>query len=345
MSDAQTTSNRKLDHLRINLDEQVDSRLTTGLERFHFVHRALPEVDLAAVSTAGDFLGRPVRAPLLISSMTGGAAGLADINLRLAQAAQARGIAMGVGSQRAALEAEAQAASFRVRQVAPDVPLLANLGAVQLNYGYGLDQCRRAVDMIEADGLILHVNALQEAIQPEGDTRWAGLLGRIETVTRVLEVPVIVKEVGWGISAADARRLAEAGVAAIDVAGAGGTSWSEVEKHRAPTEPARRVAAAFAGWGIPTADSLRAVRAAAPELTLIASGGLRDGLDVAKAVALGATLAGLAGALLRAAAQSTEAAVEEIDILVRTLRICMFAIGAADLAALRDTPQLVEVVR
>lgn len=345
MSDAQTTSNRKLDHVRINLEEPVDSRLSTGLERYHFVHQALPEIDLAAVSTAGSFLGRPLRAPLLISSMTGGATGLADINLRLAEAAQARGIAMGVGSQRAAIESESLGASFRVRQVAPDVPLLANLGAVQLNYGYGIDQCRRAVDMIEADGLILHVNALQEAIQPEGDTRFAGLIGRIEAVTRALEVPVIVKEVGWGISGPDARRLADAGVAAIDVAGAGGTSWSEVEKHRAPTEHDRRVAGAFVGWGIPTADSLRAARAAAPELTLIASGGLRDGLDVAKSVALGATLAGLAGPLLRAATVSTEAAIEEIDILVRTLEICMFAVGAADLAALCDSPQLVEVDR
>jgi isopentenyl-diphosphate delta-isomerase len=343
MSDAQTTSNRKLDHVRINLEEPVDSRLTTGLERFHFVHRALPEIDLAAVSTAGTFLGRPLRAPLLISSMTGGASGLADINLRLAAAAQARGIAMGVGSQRAAIESESLGTSFRVRQVAPDVPLLANLGAVQLNYGYGIDQCRRAVDMIEADGLILHINSLQEAIQPEGDTRFAGLLGHIEAVTRALEVPVIVKEVGWGISGEDARRLADAGVAAIDVAGAGGTSWSEVEKHRAPTEHDRRVAGAFVGWGIPTADSLRAARAAAPELTLIASGGLRDGLDVAKCVALGASLAGLAGPLLRAATLSTEAAIEEIDILVRTLEICMFAIGAADLAALCDSPQLIEV--
>jgi len=342
MSDARATSSRKVDHVRINLEERVASRLTTGLERWRFVHSALPEIDLDAVSVAGRFLGLAVQAPLLISSMTGGAAELGDINLRLAEAAQARGIAMGVGSQRAAIEAGDLAASFRVRQVAPDVPLLANLGAVQLNYGYGVDHCKRAVEMVGADALILHLNALQEAVQPEGDTRWAGLLGRIEAVARALPVPIVAKEVGWGIAADEVRRLRDAGVAAIDVAGAGGTSWSEVEKHRAPTHRHRRVAEAFVGWGIPTADSLRAARAAAPDLDLVASGGLRDGLDVAKVVALGAALAGLAGPFLRAAARSTEAVVEEIDILARTLRVAMFAVGARTLDELRDTPRLVE---
>lgn len=342
MTDRQPTAARKVDHVRINLEQAVDSGITTGLERFRFVPLALPEIDLGAVTTDGAFLGLRFRAPVLISSMTGGAAGLERINVHLAEAAEARGVAMGVGSQRAALESDAATASFRVRSVAPSIPLLANLGAVQLNYGYTVDHCRRAVDMIGADALILHLNALQEAVQPEGDTRWAGLLGRIEAVARDLGVPVIAKEVGWGLSADDARRLRDAGVAAVDVAGAGGTSWSEVEKHRAATELQRRVAGAFVGWGIPTADSLRAVRASAPELPVIASGGLRDGLDVAKAIALGASLAGLAGPFLKAAAVSPEAVIEEIDILVRTLRIAMFAIGASDLAALRGTSRLVE---
>ncbi len=342
MTDRQATAARKVDHVRINLEEAVDSRLTTGFERLRFVPLALPEIDLDAVATDGTFLGCRFHAPVLISSMTGGAAGLERINRHLAEAAEARGVAMGVGSQRAALESDAASASFRVRSVAPSIPLLANLGAVQLNYGYTIDACRRAVDMIGADALILHLNALQEAVQPEGDTRWAGLLARIEGVARSLGVPVIAKEVGWGISADDARRLRDAGVSAIDVAGAGGTSWSEVEKHRAVTELQRRVAGAFIGWGIPTVDSLRAVRAGAPDLPVIASGGLRDGLDVAKAIALGASLAGMAGPFLRAAAVSAEAVVEEIDILVRTLRIAMFAIGTPDLAALRGTPRLVE---
>lgn len=345
MSEAPSTPSRKADHVRINLEEPVESRLRTGLERFRFLPLALPEIDLAEVSSATSFLGRALGSPLLISSMTGGAAGLGIINHRLAEAAQACRIAMGVGSQRAAIESADLADSFRIRDLAPDVPLLANLGAVQLNYGYGLDQCRRAVDMIEADALILHLNALQEAVQPGGDTRWSGLLARIGAVARALPVPLIVKEVGWGISADDARRLAEAGVAAIDVAGAGGTSWSEVEKHRAESERQRRVAGAFVGWGIPTAESLRAVAAAAPGLTLIASGGLRDGLDVAKSLALGAGLAGLAGPFLRAADRSTEAVIEEIEVLDETLRVAMFAIGARDLAALRGTDRLIEPAR
>lgn len=345
MSEAPSTRSRKADHVRINLEEPVESRLRTGLERFRFLPLALPEIDLAEVSSATTFLGRALGSPLLISSMTGGAAGLGAINRRLAEAAQACRIAMGVGSQRAAIESADLADSFRIRDLAPDVPLLANLGAVQLNYGYGLDQCRRAVDMIEADALILHLNALQEAVQPGGDTRWRGLLGRIGAVARVLPVPLIIKEVGWGISADDALRLAEAGVAAIDVAGAGGTSWSEVEKHRAESERQRRVAGAFVGWGIPTADSLRGVAAAAPGLTLIASGGLRDGLDVAKVLALGASLAGLAGPFLRAADRSTEAVVEEIGVLDETLRVAMFAIGACNLAALRGTERLIELGR
>jgi isopentenyl-diphosphate delta-isomerase len=267
--------------------------------------------------------------------MTGGAEGLGTLNRRLAEAAQARGIAMGVGSQRAALEAGDDGASFRVRDVAPDILLLANLGAVQLNYGLGVDDCRRAVDMLAADTLILHLNPLQEALQPEGDTRWSGLLARIAQVTRALEVPVVAKEVGWGIGAEDARRLVEAGVAAIDVAGAGGTSWSEVEKHRAPTEAARRVAGAFAGWGRPTAACLVELRRELPELPLLASGGLRDGIDIAKALALGAEACGLAGPFLHAANVSTEAVVEEIDVLNRTLAVAMFATGSQTLSDLR----------
>lgn len=342
MTEGARTGRRKLDHVRINLEEPVASQLTTGLERYHFVPRAIPDLDLVDIDTSGTFLGLHYGAPLLISSMTGGADGLEIINRRLAEAAQERGVALGVGSQRAALESAAVTASFQVRALAPDVPLFANLGAVQLNYGYGPDECRRAVAMIEADALILHLNALQEALQPEGDTNWAGLLPRIETVARSLDVPVIVKEVGWGISGADARRLAAAGVAAVDVAGAGGTSWSEVEMHRAATARDREVAAAFVGWGIPTAISLRAVRESAPGLATIASGGLRDGLDIAKAIALGANLAGMAGPFLRAATVSTEAVIEYIDVLSHTLRAVMFAIGARDIADLRDTPALVD---
>ena len=192
---------RKSDHIRINLQEDVDFKhVSTGFERYRFVHCALPGFNLEDVDTSTPLLGKRLAAPLLISSMTGGTPEASAINERLAEAAQAAGIGMGLGSQRAAIEDPTLAETFRVRHVAPDILLLANLGAVQLNYGYGLDECRRAVEMVAADALILHLNPLQEALQPEGETRFAGLLPKIETVCRALEVPVIAKEVGWGLS-------------------------------------------------------------------------------------------------------------------------------------------------
>ena len=329
---------RKADHIRINLDEDVQfPTLTTGLEQYRFQHRALPDLNLAEVDTGCCLFGKTLAAPLLISSMTGGTALARRLNLNLAEAAQAHGIAMGVGSQRAALEDPALAASLRVRSVAPDILLLANVGAVQLNYGYGPAHCMRAVEMIEADALILHFNALQEAVQPEGDDNFAGLARKLEAVCRSLAVPVIAKEVGWGFSVQDARDLANAGVAAIDVAGAGGTSWSEVEYHRAPDRFHANVAAAFADWGIPTAEAILNAREGAPALPVIASGGLRDGIDVAKCLALGASMAGLASPFLKAADQSVEAVAELIRVLVAQLRITMFCSGAPAIDDLQHT--------
>jgi isopentenyl-diphosphate delta-isomerase len=277
-------------------------------------------------------------APLLISSMTGGTPEASTINQQLAEAAQAAGIGMGLGSQRAAIEDPLLADTYRVRHVAPDILLLANLGAIQLNYGYGPDECRRAVEIVEADGLILHLNPLQEALQPDGDTHFAGLLSKIEAVCQALEVPVVVKEVGWGLSEQVARQLADAGVAALDVAGAGGSSWSQVEMHRATTEHERQVAAAFADWGIPTAESLLMAHRGAPGLPIIASGGIRDGIHMAKAIALGAAACGVAGPFLRAASESTVAVTELIAMLVTQLRVAMFAAGAADIPALQRAP-------
>lgn len=335
------TANRKADHIRINLEENVRSGLTTGLERYRFQHRALPDLDLSAVDTRLTLFGKTLRAPLLISSMTGGTAQAQALNLILAQAAQQTGIAMGVGSQRAALENPALADTFRVRAVAPDILLFANVGAVQLNYGYGVEHCQRAVDMIEADALILHFNALQEAVQPEGDGNFAGLIRRVRAVCRGVSVPVIAKEVGWGFSQADLEDLLAAGVSAVDVAGAGGTSWSQVEMHRAPTALQRAIAGAFVDWGIPTAQAIENAYAVNPHWPIFASGGLRDGLDAAKCLALGATLCGYAGPLLKAAAVSLEATLEKIEELQRVLRIAMFAAGLPDLAALRRTPALI----
>jgi isopentenyl-diphosphate delta-isomerase len=334
---------RKADHIRINLEEDVGfDRLTTRLERYHFTHQALPELDLADVDLATTFFGKSLQVPLLISSMTGGTERAHIINRTLATAAQEAGIAMGLGSMRAAMEEPSLAESFRVvRPVAPDILLFANLGAVQLNYGYTVDDCRRAVEMVEADALFLHFNVLQEALQPEGDTNFSGLLNKIEAVCRNLEVPVVAKEVGWGFSEDTARHLASAGVAAIDVSGAGGTSWSQVEMHRADTEVRRRVAATFRDWGIPTAESIDMARRAAPHLPIIASGGLRNGLEIAKTIGLGAHLAGMAGPFLRAAVVSTEAVLDTIEITASELRTTMFCIGAATLDQLRDTPYLV----
>lgn len=334
-----TTERRKDDHIRINLEESVQfPRLTTGLERWRFMHQALPELNLANINTETAFFGKRLGAPLLISSMTGGTERAQTINRTLAEAAQEAGIAMGLGSQRAAIEDPSLARTFQVREVAPDILLFANLGAVQLNYGYGVDECRRAVDLIQADALVLHFNALQEAVQPEGDGNFAGLLARVEDICRTLEVPVVAKEVGWGFSPQAARQLVAAGVAAIDVAGAGGTSWSEVEYHRAPTAQHANVARAFADWGIPTADAIRYAREAAPKLPVIASGGLRDGVDIAKCLALGADLGGLAGPFLKAAATSLDAVRQTIWELTTQLRVAMFASGAVDIDTLKRTP-------
>ncbi len=328
---------RKADHIKINLEKDVRSTLTTGLEKYHFVHEALPELDLERLDPSLSLFGKRLAAPILISSMTGGTEEAGEINQRLAEAAQEIGVAMGVGSQRAALEKPRETSTFSIaRKVAPDILLFANLGAVQLNYGFGIDHCRKVVDMIQADALSLHLNPLQEAVQDAGDTNFEGLSKKIEEICKTLEVPVIAKEVGWGISERTAKLLADCGVSAIDVAGAGGTSWSQVEMHRASDEFTRELAATFVGWGIPTAESILNVRKAAPEMTVFASGGLKDGLDIAKCIALGATLGGMAGQFLKAAAISTEKVVEMMKLTKRQIEVTMFAAGVERLEGLKD---------
>ena len=327
---------RKSDHIKINLEQDVRSALTTGLETYRFVHEALPELDLNRIDTTLSLFGKKLHSPILISSMTGGTSAAETINLRLAEAAQECGIAMGVGSQRAAIEHPEQASTFQVRRVAPDILLFANLGAVQLNYGYGIDQCRKAVEMIQADALYLHLNPLQEAVQDAGDTNFEGLAKKIEAICTQLEVPVIAKEVGWGISERTAKLLSNCGVSAIDVAGAGGTSWSQVEMHRAPDEFTRQLAATFVGWGIPTAESILNVKKAVYDMTIFASGGIKDGLDIAKCIALGATLGGMAGKFLKAAAISTENVIEMIKLTKRQIEVTMFAAGTANLSILAE---------
>ncbi len=325
---------RKDEHIEINLNREVSSGLTTGFERYCFLHQALPELNLSEITTETFFLGKRFNTPLLISSMTGGTESGELINQRLAEAANSTGIGMGVGSQRADLEGWNPAKRSRIRQFAPDIPLYANLGAVQLNYGFTIEECRKVVDMIEADALILHLNSLQEALQPEGETNFSGLAEKIEQVCRLIEIPVIVKEVGWGISLQTAKRLAGLGVAAIDVAGAGGTSWSEVEKHRARDESRYRIAAAFKNWGIPTADCISQIREQLTDLPLVASGGMTNGVEIAKSIAIGANLAGIARPFLVAASQSTQAVVDKIEEISSELKITMFTTGVKDIASL-----------
>ena len=324
-------SNRKADHIQINLEKDVQSALTTGLETYRFIHQALPEISLADVDLSQSLFGRRQPVPVLVSSMTGGTAEAARINRNLAAAAQETGLAMGVGSQRAAIQDPSLAESFQVRKFAPDILLFANLGAVQLNYGYGVDECRKAVDMIEADALILHLNALQEALQPEGDVDFTHLTEKIAALKRKLDVPIIVKEVGWGFSKESAQRLFNAGVDALDVAGAGGTSWSQVEMHRIEDPYRAQTAAAFIDWGIPTAEAVLNARAVSTDWKVFASGGLRSGLDIAKCLALGANLGGMAGTFLKAASDSRETACRVMSMITDQIRIAMFACGARTL--------------
>lgn len=327
------TRERKAEHLRLARDERMQLA-TRPFDEWIFEHDALPGLALEETDPSVDFLGRRLEAPLLVSCMTGGTAEARTLNRRLAQVAEAGRVALGVGSQRAALDDPGLIATYDVRDVAPSVPILANLGAVQLNYGFGVSECRRAVEMIDADALVLHLNPLQEALQPEGQTDFRGLVGKMGEIARALDVPVVAKEVGMGISAKVARRLLEVGIRIVDVAGSGGTSWARIEAHRSGE---RSTGELFAGWGIPTPDAIREV-GEVEGVTVIGSGGLRSGLDVAKAVALGSDVAGMAYPFLRTASRSVDEAHAFLERTVRELRIAMFCVGAGDLSDLRRTP-------
>lgn len=333
---------RKNDHLDIVLDpRRACSSVESGFAALTFEHCALPELRLDEVNLQSVLFGRTLTAPLLISSMTGGAARATQINRHLAEAAEMLGIALAVGSQRIALETGAdQGLTRQLRQLAPNVPLLANFGAAQLVTGYGLDEAQRAVEMVQADALIIHLNPLQEAVQLGGDRNWRGVLNAIEALALRLPVPLVAKEVGAGISAAVARRLLDAGVSVIDVAGSGGTSWAAVEAERAAVPQQRAIAEAFVGWGIPTAQAIAQVRRACPDAQLIASGGIRDGIDAAKAIRLGANVVGQAAAVLDAALAGPQPVVEHFQVLIEQLRIACFCTGSADLAALAQAPLL-----
>jgi isopentenyl-diphosphate Delta-isomerase len=333
---------RKDEHLHIVLGGDVASLAKRGgFDAVEFEHNALPEIDMSAIDLSAPFLGRMLNAPFLISSMTGGPAKAATINENLARAARALGIAMAVGSQRVAVETGETGGLHRhLRDLIGEMPLLSNFGAAQLKGGQGADMARRVVDMIGADALIVHLNPLQEAVQHGGNRDWSGLFAELERLAASLHVPVVVKEVGCGISARLAKRLWNAGIRIIDVAGAGGTSWAAVEARRSPDERGRRIAETFRDWGIPTTRALVDVRDACPEAVVIASGGIRTGLDAAKAIRLGAALVGQAAGVLPAALQGEDAVIAHFEDRIAELRIACFCTGSADLAQLRRAPLL-----
>lgn len=333
-------TNRKDQHLDVILSGAAVHGLGAGFSGVRFVHEALPDLDHGKIDLGTDFLGRRLKAPLLISSMTGGPTRSEAINARLAEAAQHLGIALAVGSQRGALETDGPTPGLdmALRLRAPDTPILANIGAAQLTRGFGVDEARRVLDMIAADALIVHLNPLQEACQPEGDRDWWGVGAALEALVKALDAPVVVKETGAGLSAATARRLFNMGVAAVDVAGAGGSNWATVEGERAEDEGDKAHAAAFSDWGISTAQAIAEVRAACPKATIIGSGGVRDGVDAAKAIRLGADVVGQATGVLNAAMISAEAVVGHFQTVIRQMRTVCLCTGSGNLTALRKAP-------
>jgi isopentenyl-diphosphate delta-isomerase len=317
---------RKLEHIEIVADDGGADRRKNYFDQIRLCHRALPEHNLAAIDPSVQFMGKRLSFPLLISSMTGGAdAELLRINQNLAAAAEAEGVALAVGSQRVLFSNPAARASFELRELAPTTLLFGNLGAVQLNEGMGVAEAKEAVRVLDADGLFLHLNPLQEAVQPEGDTQFAGLRDKIASVVSALEKPVVVKEVGAGISPQDVAELLGVGVKYIDVAGAGGTSWSRIEGQRCD-DPA--LGDLFADWGIPTPLALKLLKPYRAELIVIASGGLRTGVDMAKSLILGASLCGMARPFLNPARESVEAVRVVIRRIKREFLTTLFLLGA-----------------
>ncbi len=334
-AEAQMTQTRKSHHIRIALEEDVQAG-KTGFDDVALVHRSLPEINLSDVDTSIKWMGRTFSAPVVISGMTGGTEEAERINRNLAEAAARANIPMGVGSQRAAIENPAIQRTFSVcREASKELFLIANLGAVQLNKGYTSEHAKKAVEMISANALALHLNPLQEACQAEGDTMWKDLLPKIRQVCRDIEIPVIAKETGAGICGKDARELERAGIKTIDVSGSGGTSWSLVESYRGP--PIGRV---FADWGIPTAAAL-AEAVENVRIPVFASGGIRTGIDAAKCLALGATMVSVAHPFLVAASQSAEAVYQKIEEFKREIRTALFLTGSRNIAELRRKPVII----
>jgi len=349
MSSGHRRVSDKLRHIEATLDggSEVSAGRADALtwSTFRFLPRALPEVNLGDIDLRGELCGKSIGAPLMISPMTGGIERGGDLNRRMAAAAEAFRLPFGVGSQRVALEVDARAKDFKVRDVAPTTLLFANLGAIQLTKGYDADDALRAVEMIEADALYLHLNAMQEVVQDGGDVAWRGVLPAIERVCSAFaqkapHVPVFAREVGFGLAGDEAQALIDAGVRGLDCAGAGGTSWTLVEGRVSEDPHHRALGEVFAAWGLTTPETILEVRRVAPDVPLVASGGVRSGLQAAVAVALGATVAGMASPVLRAAAESEAAVHAFLETVLAEMRAVLFGVGARDLESFRASPRL-----
>ena len=345
------TKSRKLDHIRITIDSDVEHPgKTTLLEHVELVHRALPETALSSIDTSVEFLGKQLGMPLMVTGITGGHPAAARINCVVARAAARLGIAMGVGSQRAAIEDPSLEQTFRIarecaREEGGDIVLVANLGAAQLVAGYSIEHVRKAIEMIDADAVAIHVNAAQEVFQPEGDVDFRDAIDLVAEIARELDKPVIVKETGHGLGYEVVYALRSRGIRLFDVSGAGGTSWVRVEYFRAKIRGLQGLAEAaetFSSWGIPTAQAVVETRWAAPDSCIIASGGIRTGLDVAKVIALGADIAGLALPIMRAyTVADLDGVVGLIERIGMELRAALFLAGADSLAEARRLPLII----
>jgi isopentenyl-diphosphate Delta-isomerase len=340
-SDIEIIKQRKKEGIDIPLQKNVQAKTTsTYLEYVRLAHNALPEIDYDDIDTSTTFLRKRFSAPIIIDSMTGGTDEATVINSRLGELAEKYGFGMGLGSQRAGLKSEELAATYSVaRKNAPNAFLIANIGGAQLAKGFTIDEAKKIVKMIKANALVVHLNPLQELVQPEGEPRYKGVLAKISELAKGIDVPVIVKEVGAGISKEVAIKLEMADVSAINIAGAGGTSWAGVEKLRAESakdDLKKHLGDVFWDWGIPTAASLIEVRRAV-KLPLIASGGLRNGLEVAKCIVLGASMAAMAYPFLRTAAYSRESLFAFADTILAELKSTMFLVGAKNIAALASS--------
>lgn len=322
------TNRRKRQHIEVIMKDEGVERNGRFFDDMFLQHRAMPEINLADVDPSITVMGKLLSFPLLISSMTGGDDALVEkVNQRLAKAAQITGVAMGVGSQRVMLEDEKAAQSFALRKFAPDALLFANVGAVQLNYGIGHEQLQQAIDVLEADAMFLHLNPLQEAVQPEGDTNFANLAQAIGHAQANLDVPLVLKEVGAGLSVADIELGLVHGIKWFDVAGRGGTSWARIEQQR--REDSHTLGFTLQDWGIPTPVAMKNARPYMQDANFIASGGLRNGLDLVKSVIMGAKLGGVAKPLLEPAMESTEAVVAAIEALKKEFVTAMFLLSAS----------------